>query len=133
MTASGFKVRVIGLVFIFKSASLVLKQVPTCIRKRQIPLISQLSFYIGYFWSFQMVLGHLRTFLDGFSSCQMVLGRFRSFQLVPHFSKYRSLSQWVFEEISTFVETDIEQFSLCIREMDILRPFSLSDFIQKLQ
>ena len=33
MTASGFRVRVTGLVFVFKSASLVLKQVPTCIRK----------------------------------------------------------------------------------------------------
>ena len=35
MMASGFKVTVLvtGLVFVFKSALLVLKQVPTCIRK----------------------------------------------------------------------------------------------------
>ena len=34
--------------FIFKSASLVLKRVPTCVRKPA----SQLSFKIGYSWSF---------------------------------------------------------------------------------
>ena len=33
MTASGLRVQVTGLVFVFKSASLVLRQVPTCIRK----------------------------------------------------------------------------------------------------
>ena len=68
ITASGFRIQVTDLVFVFKSAFLVLKQVPTCIRKDKLPLISQLSFYIGYFWSFQMVLGRFRPFLGRFSS-----------------------------------------------------------------
>ena len=33
MTASGFRVQVTGLVFVFSLASLVLKQVPTCTQK----------------------------------------------------------------------------------------------------
>ena len=33
MTASGCRVRVTGLVFVFKSTSLALKQVPICIRE----------------------------------------------------------------------------------------------------
>ena len=33
MTALGFRVRLTGLVFIFKLAALVLNEVPTCIRK----------------------------------------------------------------------------------------------------
>ena len=33
MTASGFRVQVTGLVFVFNLASLVLKQVPTCTQK----------------------------------------------------------------------------------------------------
>ena len=61
MTASGFRTRVTGLVFVFKLASLALKQVqPAFGNLRQISLISQLSFYIGYFWSFQMVSGCFR-------------------------------------------------------------------------
>ena len=35
---------------------------------RRIPLMSQLSFCIGYFWSFSMVLGCFSSFLDRFSS-----------------------------------------------------------------
>ena len=39
--------------FCFKSGSLVLEQVSTCIRKpKKIPLISQLSFDIDCFWSY---------------------------------------------------------------------------------
>ena len=37
--------------FVFKSASVVLNRIPTCVW-RQIPLMSQISFYIGYFRSF---------------------------------------------------------------------------------
>ena len=85
MTTLGFRVRVTGLVFVFRSASLVLKQVSICIRK---PVISQLSFYIRYFQSFQMLLECFQIILGRFRSFQIVLDRFRLFQLVPHFSKY---------------------------------------------
>ena len=76
MMVSGFKVLVIGLVFAFKSASLVLKQVPTCIRKpktntsdKSIKFLHWLFFVIlDGFRSFQMVLGHFRLFLDRFRS-----------------------------------------------------------------
>ena len=88
MAASGFRVRVIGLVFVFKCASL--KQVPTCIRKpktntfdKSIKFLHQLFLVVlDGFRSFQMVLDHFRSFLDRFSSSQIVLGRFRSFQFV---------------------------------------------------
>ena len=90
MTASGFRVRVIGLVFVFKSASLVLKQVPTCIRKPTTNAFDKSIKFLRWlflavldgFRSFQMELGHFRWF-------QVILGRFRSFQVVPHFNKYR--------------------------------------------
>ena len=60
MAASGLSDR---SSFCFKLACLVLRQVPTCIWKRQILLISQLSFYIGYFFNCYLgvplpVLGH---------------------------------------------------------------------------
>ena len=96
----GFKVQIVSqrqalgseIQFVFKSASLVLEQVPTCIRKpMKILLISQLSFDIDCFFvvldgfrSFQIVLGRFRLF-------QVALDRFRSFQvvqLVDHFTKY---------------------------------------------
>ena len=83
MTTLGFRVRVTDLVFVFRSASLVLKQVSICIRK---PLISQLSFYniviFSCFRWFLVVLDAFRMFLDHFRSFQIVLGRFRSFQIV---------------------------------------------------
>ena len=51
MAASGSRVRVTGLVLVFKSASFALKQVPTCIRKsKTIPSINELGFYIGYLY-----------------------------------------------------------------------------------
>ena len=34
----------------------------------KLPLISELGFYIGHFWSFYMVLGRFRSFLDRFRS-----------------------------------------------------------------
>ena len=71
MAASGFRDRVTGLVFVFKSASLVLKHAQTAFENlRQIPLISQLSFYIifGRFNWFQVVLCGFRSFLDRFRS-----------------------------------------------------------------
>ena len=49
--ASGFRVRVAGLVFLFKLASLALKQVPTCIQKPKTNTFEKSSFYGGYFWS----------------------------------------------------------------------------------
>ena len=44
---------------------------------RGIPLISQMSFYIGYFWLFQMVSGRSGLFLNRFRSFYIVLGHFR--------------------------------------------------------
>ena len=84
MTASGFRVRVIGLVFVFKSASLTLKQVPTCIRKPKTNTFDKsIKFLHRLFWvvldsfrSFQIVLGHFRSLLDRFSSFQIILGGF---------------------------------------------------------
>ena len=46
---------------------------------RRIPLMNQLSFYIGYFWSYHMVLARFRSFLDPFRS---FLDRLRSFWIV---------------------------------------------------
>ena len=81
MTTSGFRVRVTGLVFVFKSASLVLKQVPTCIRKPKTNTFDK-SIRFSY-WLYLVVFGRF----------QIVLGRFSSFQLVPHFSKYPDFGQ----------------------------------------
>ena len=97
MTASGFRVRVIGLVFVFKSASLVLKQDPTCIRKPMTNTFEKSIKFLHWlflvvldgFRSFQIVLGHFRSFLD----------RFRSFQHIPHFSKYPFIDQYNWKEI----------------------------------
>ena len=75
MTESGFRVLAAGLVFVFKSTPLVLKQVPTCIGKPKTNTFDKSSFYSGYFWSFQMVLGRFRLF-------QAVLDCFRLFQVV---------------------------------------------------
>ena len=90
MTASGFRVRVTGLVFAFKSECLVLQQVPNCIRKPKTNTFDKSSFYFGYSWSFQMVSGHFIWFQVVFRSFYVVLDRFRLFQLVPHFSKYQA-------------------------------------------
>ena len=57
MVESGIWVQVTGLVFVFRSTSQ-----PVFGNQQQIPLISHLSFYIGYFWSFYMVLGQFRSF-----------------------------------------------------------------------
>ena len=78
MMASGFRVRVTGLVF--KLASLVLKQVPICISKPQANTFDKsIVFNIGHFWSIQMVLSHFRWFLVGFRLFQVVLNCFSSF------------------------------------------------------
>ena len=69
MTASGFRVRVTGLVFVFKSVSLVLKQVPTCIRKPKTNTFGK---------SIKLLCSLFLVVLDGFRSFEMVLGRFRS-------------------------------------------------------
>ena len=50
MMVSGFRVRVAGLVFVFKFASLALEQVPTCIQKPLTNTFDESSFYGGYFW-----------------------------------------------------------------------------------
>ena len=74
MTASGFRVQFTGLFFVFKSASLILKQVPTCIRKPK--TFDKSVKFLN--WFFLVVLDGFRSFLD----------RFRSFLLVLDFSKY---------------------------------------------
>ena len=66
MTASGFRVRVTGLVFVFKSASLVLKQVPTCIRKPKTNTFDKSIKFLH--WLFLVVSDGFRSFVDGFSS-----------------------------------------------------------------
>ena len=68
MTASAFRVQVTGLVFIFKSAFLVLKQVPTCVRKPKTNTFDKSIKFL--YWLFLITL-------DGFRLFQMVLGRFQ--------------------------------------------------------
>ena len=70
MKASSFIIRVTGLVFVFKSESLVLKQVPTCIRKLKTNTFDKSIKFLQ--WLFLVVL-------NGFRSFQMLLGHFRSF------------------------------------------------------
>ena len=67
MTASGFRVWVTGLGFVFKSATLVLKWVPTCIWKLKTNAFDKSIKFLH--WLFLVVL-------DGFRSFEMVLDRF---------------------------------------------------------
>ena len=67
MTGSDFRDQVTGLVLVFKSASLVLKQVPTRIRKPKTNNFDK-SVVLDGFRSFYMALGRLRSFLDFFKS-----------------------------------------------------------------
>ena len=71
MTASGLTGRVTGLVFVFKSASLVVNHVPTCIR---IPKTS--TFDKSIMFLHLVVLDGFRSFSDRFRSFQIVLGHF---------------------------------------------------------
>ena len=72
--------------FIEKSASLTLKQVPTCIRKPKTNTLSQLSSYNGcVLGCFQIVLGRFRSFqivLDCYRLFQIALGHFSSFLIL---------------------------------------------------
>ena len=65
MTTSGFRVRVTGLVF-FKSAFLVLKQVPTCIGKPKTNTFDKSIKFLH--WLFLVVSDGFRSFVDGFRS-----------------------------------------------------------------
>ena len=105
MTVSGFRVRVTGLVLVFKSASLVLKQVPTQIRKPKTNNFDK-SVVLEGFRSFYMALGRLRSFFRLF---QVVLDRFSLLQLVPHFSKYL-----VYRYSSKQVLLKVSQESTCV-------------------
>ena len=60
MTASGFRVRVIGLAFVFKSPSLVLKQIPTCIGKPKINTFDKSIKFLN--WLFLVVLDGFKSF-----------------------------------------------------------------------
>ena len=64
MTMSGFRVQVTGLVFVFKSVSLVLKQVPACIRKTKTNTFDK-SIKFLHFTSFL----HYRLFLNARYLC----------------------------------------------------------------
>ena len=66
MTASGFRVRLTGLVFVFKSASPALKQVLTCIRKPKTNTFDKLINFLK--WLFLVLLDGFRLFLDHFRS-----------------------------------------------------------------
>ena len=77
MTATGFTVRVTSLFFLFKSASLVLKQIPACTRKHKTNAFGRLTKYLHWL---------LLVVLDGFRSFKMILGRFSSF--LDHFSSF---------------------------------------------
>ena len=103
MMASGFMVRVTGVVFVFKSASLVLKQVPTCIRKPKNNTFDKSIKFLHWlflvfsdgFWQFQMVLCRFSSFLDRFRSFQIVLGHFSLFlTLVSNLFKMSGISNW---------------------------------------
>ena len=77
MTVSDFRIPVAGLVFVFKSACLALKQVPTCIRKPKTNTFDK-SIKLLH-WLFLVVLDGFRLFYMDFRSFQVV---FRSFQIV---------------------------------------------------
>ena len=86
--------------FVFKSAPLILKQVPICIRKlktntfdKSIKFWHWLQIVSGCFRCLWVILGHFQIALGRFRSFQVVLDRFRLFQLVPYFSNYLFLFQ----------------------------------------
>ena len=60
ITASGFRVRVTGLVFVLKSAFLVLKQVPTCIRKSKTNFFDNSIKFLH--WLYLVVIDGFRSF-----------------------------------------------------------------------
>ena len=60
MKAPSFRVRVTGLVFVSKSASLTLKQVPTCIRKPKTNTFDKSIKFVH--WLFLIVLDGFRLF-----------------------------------------------------------------------
>ena len=73
MTVSGFRVRVTGLVFVFKLASLALKQGPTCIREPKTNTFDKSIKFLH--WLFLVVLDGFRSLLDRFRSFKVVLAR----------------------------------------------------------
>ena len=97
MTALGFRVRVTGLVFVFKSASLVLNQVSTCTQTNtfddSVKCLHWLFLVIlDGFSLFQMALGRFGLILERSRSFQVVLGRLRLFQMVlDRFSSFLTL------------------------------------------
>ena len=62
MATSGFRVRVTGIVFVFKLASLVLNRVQTCAKTGTFESIKCL------YWLFWVILNGFRLFLDHFGS-----------------------------------------------------------------
>ena len=78
MRASGFRVPVTGQVFVFKSASLALKQVLTCIKKPKTNTLDDKSIKLLH-WLFFVVLDGFRPFWMVLGCCKSFLDRFRSF------------------------------------------------------
>ena len=85
MSASGFRVRVACLVFVFKPALLVLKQVPTCIREPKTNTFDKSVKVLHLL--FLVVLDGFKSFLDRFRTFQIVLGCFSLFFTLVSTSK----------------------------------------------
>ena len=142
MTVSAFRVQVTGLVFVFKLASLTLKQVPTCIPK---PKTNTFDKSIKFLHWFQMVLGCLRLFqitLGWFRLFQIVLGRFESFQLVLTLvstlfsirkfnmiticTLVNSFICFFYKNFVGFITPAVERWLILIRVVAALAPFEVS-------
>ena len=116
MTASGFRVRITSLVFVFNSASLALKQVPTSIRKpktnttdKSIKFLHWLLLVVlDSFRSFQMVFGCFRSFLGRFRSFQVALARFSSFLTLV--STTDNWSLYPLKSFFFFLESSLQNF-----------------------
>ena len=88
----GLRFRVTGLVFDFNSASLVLKQVPICIRKPKTNTFDK----------------------------SVVLDGFRSFKLVPHFNKYHFRTRYVMNLVQQCLTRKIYGLHICTHGVNIL-------------
>ena len=96
MTASGSKSQ-FQVLFLSRHLSFRSKSQLAFENLRQIPLISQLSFYIACFWSFQMVPGRFRWFQAVLGYFQIVLDRYRSFQIIlGYFGSFLALVSTIF-------------------------------------
>ena len=98
----GLRFRVTGLVFDFNSASLVLKQVPICIRKPKTNTFDK----------------------------SVVLDGFRSFKLVPHFNKYHFRTRYVMNLVQQCLTRKIYGLHICTHGVNILTCFEKSSIFR---